>query len=59
MRSERRTIPLLNKITRLNARQLSAWTAVMLTCLLAVYYILTLVNTSRITDQIKNIGDHP
>lgn len=31
----------------------------MLTCLLAVYYILTLVNTSRITDQIKNIGDHP
>ena len=59
MRAERGAVPVLNKITRLNAKQLSVWTAITLTFLLAIYYILTLVNTSRITDQIKNIGNHP
>ena len=59
MRAERGAVPVLNKITRLNAKQLSVWTAITLTFLLAIYYILTLVNTSRISDQITNIGNPP
>lgn len=47
-----------NKI-KINLKKLSNWTAVFLTSLLIIYYIITLYNTNIITKQIEMIGKHP
>ena len=43
----------------INTKTISKWTAVLLTGLLIIYYVITLVNTNRITEQINMIGKHP
>lgn len=43
----------------LNAKKMSVWTSAILIGLLAVFYIVTLLNTSKISDVIEKIGKHP
>lgn len=46
-------------IIKSNTKKFSRWTASFLIVLLVVYYVLTVVNTDNIMDQVEMIGDHP
>lgn len=43
----------------MDSKKLSKWTAVFLVGLLIIYYIITLVNTNTIAEQVEMIGEHP
>lgn len=42
-----------------NTEPLSKWTAIMLFCLLFIYYMVTLLNTNTIVEQVEMMGEHP
>ena len=46
-------------IANVNSKKLSKWTTFLLVFLLILYYIVTLVNTNRIAEQVELISNHP
>lgn len=42
-----------------SGKKLSGWTAILLVALLIIYYVITLLNTNKITEQVKLIQKHP
>lgn len=44
---------------QINTEKLSKWTAVFLIAMLIIYYIITIVNTNTIAEQVEMIGEHP
>lgn len=43
----------------LDAKKLSRWTAGLLVALMSAYYMLTLLMTNTLTDQVESIRNHP
>lgn len=54
-----RLLSLLKDKIKSNTKSFSIWTTTFLIGLLIIYYIITLVNTNKISKQIKAIHDHP
>lgn len=50
---------MLNHKLQTNTKPLSKWTAIMLFCLLFIYYMVTLLNTNAIVEQVEMMGEHP